>query len=148
MDNELIEKRHSARERNSDPLLWQRFGKDKVETGWLLERSEKGFAFAWRGTRRPKINTIFEYQIDLGNTNSPKRKAIVRRVARCHHDMCVIGAEVVTSRPYPASTTATASAPKSEVVVIHSPLRLTGGAVRKAIQMHTPKQPAFDTNRK
>lgn len=96
------EKRKTTRQRRSGSISWRFIGHAEVQPGWLLEESDEGMAFAWRGEQAPKNGEILEL-LDSGDGSSAITKAIVRRVVACHEDLAVIAIERVQYSPFPAS---------------------------------------------
>jgi len=96
-----IEHRTSPRERQSDAVLWRCEGSKEYNTGWLLETSEEGFAFAWRSDFAPPVGTVID-TVFSGTEGKPEdsvQHAVIRRVQRCHEDLCVFGAQMLWLRP-------------------------------------------------
>ena len=97
------EKRKSNRERRSGSISWRLCGDLNLQPGWLLEESEDGMAFAWRGENVPEPGMLVELvDADEGPTASNTTQAIVRRVVNCHEDLAVIAIERVQYSPFPA----------------------------------------------
>ncbi|MEK6644718.1 MAG: hypothetical protein AABZ08_12510 [Planctomycetota bacterium] len=85
--------RHDDRTRRAGYLVWRIPGNDRQQTGWLLETSQKGAAFAWRGETLPPRNTLIETREDGDLKMKTWRNAIVRHSRVVHDNLCVIGVE-------------------------------------------------------
>jgi len=95
------EKRYGHRTSRSGGLTWRFLGGNKSEIGLLLETSEHGMAFAWRGTFSPKVGTLIEVLDEDGDDR--RKRVVVRRSSVCHDNLRVIGAELVDSGPFPST---------------------------------------------
>ncbi|MBK7405120.1 MAG: hypothetical protein IPJ41_10930 [Phycisphaerales bacterium] len=93
------EKRRQARTRASDKVLWRKPGSSEFEPGWMLEHSESGLAFAWRGQHTPSEGDRIQIQRSHSGHDSLPESALVRRVAHAHEDLFVIGVEIVHNTP-------------------------------------------------
>lgn len=89
------EHRDRRRTRRAGFLAWRVPGSNLEQTGWLLESSQHGAAFAWRGERAPAPETIIETREDGCLRQNPWRPAAVRHARVLHDNLCVIGVEHV-----------------------------------------------------
>lgn len=89
--------------------------------GWLLERSDDGAAFAWRGGEPPCAGAILYVQLDAASRGDAKRAAVVRRVSRAHDDLFVIAAELVELHGVPPMGAARS-------IPVRAPVRVFSGA--------------------
>ena len=92
------EKRRSERVRRSDALFWRIRDVGEYDMGWLLEASDEGLAFAWRGSVLPSEGSIIDVQMCPPGTWK-SGIAEVRRVEIVHDDLVVIGVEHVSRTP-------------------------------------------------
>jgi len=95
------EKRKSPRIRQAGPVLWRCLGLHAPQTGWLLEASRDGLAFAWRGGTAPKAGTILELLDEAAVQPGPPDRAIVRRTIACHDNLSVLAVEILQTRSFP-----------------------------------------------
>lgn len=92
--NLRLEKRGERRRHRSDAISWRLRASDRTHLALLLESSDTGYAFAWRGAEAPIVDALI--QLDLKpNGNAPTSVLTrVRRVTRVHDDLVVIAAEI------------------------------------------------------
>ncbi len=104
------EKRRSPRERRSDAIFWRLVGQTEYDMGWILEASDDGLAFAWRGDAAPPRGSIVEVHRGGGAggggdegcergrfddlTSKPER-ALVRRSTLAHDDLAIIAVQII-----------------------------------------------------
>ena len=92
-DQTPSERRSERRVRQSGTIEWRYHLADKARTALLLEASDTGFAFAWRGTDAPRPNTLIEFR-QSGEFADPQwAVARVRRHSIAHADLTVIAVE-------------------------------------------------------
>lgn len=95
------EERRQNRVRRSDSVAWRQSNDTEPRTGWLLESSEDGFAFAWRGDGPPRANELIEVDLGSDHGEKPWVRAVVRHAEAVHDNLRVIGAQIVQFRPFP-----------------------------------------------
>ena len=88
------DQRRSKRESQSATMFWRSEATGSYEMGWLLESSDEGCAFAWRGSDVPQCGTAIDIQLDATTPGECSRKAIIRRTHIAHDDLVVIAAEL------------------------------------------------------
>lgn len=113
------DRRRQTRTRVSDRVMWRQPGLGTLETAWMLEQSDDGLAFAWRGDRTPTEGDLIEIQRSRAGRDCLPERAVVRRVRHAHEDMFVIGAEIVRTK------TAALAAGASATIVEPHPFRST-----------------------
>lgn len=101
------EHRRAPRHRKSGAILFRTRAADEFQSGWLLEASETGMAFAWRGRSAPPVNAIIEVGDAHPSAEKTASRAVVRRVNVAHNDLCVIAVELINLRPFPLAAKAT-----------------------------------------
>lgn len=89
--------RRSHRERESSAVLWKRCDQKEFDMGWLLEQSEVGCAYAWRGSTSPEPGTHVTLRLDCASEEGDEIRGIVRRVLHAHDDLVVLGVEYLTA---------------------------------------------------
>ena len=74
------EKRRSTRQRKSEPIFWRLLGRTRYVSAWLLESSDSGLAFAWRGALIPSPGALIQVRRDADADDFPvmPQRAIVR----------------------------------------------------------------------
>lgn len=82
--------------------------------GWLLEQSETGCAFAWRGSVLPSVGNLIEVNVQLTGDVSETRNAIVKRVETVHDNITIIALQFVET--VDARVTAAAKAAQAELL--------------------------------
>ncbi|HVZ94285.1 MAG TPA: hypothetical protein VG797_07235 [Phycisphaerales bacterium] len=70
--------------------------------GWLLESSDEGLAFAWRGAP-PFRGTLIEIRRWGAEGDHITGEGVVRHVLAAHDDLCVVGVELRQTRSFPPS---------------------------------------------
>lgn len=95
------EQRTQPRKRRSDAIAWRLNRADSPRGAWLLDSSEDGMAFAWRGGPVPAVDSLIEVIADPDGRPQDIRIARVRRVSVVHDDLMVLGAEVWRTNPFP-----------------------------------------------
>jgi hypothetical protein len=95
------ELRRSPRRRRSDALFWRLGARHAPGMGWLLESSETGLAFAYRGPGVPGLDSIIEVRVGATAEEAWSEQAVVRRVSRVHGDLTVVAAQYLRTRPFP-----------------------------------------------
>ena len=115
------EDRHQRRTRRSDPLVWRTSGSlSAPQPAALLESSEDGLAFTWRGADPPKPGTLIDLQIDSAAGAMPRwQRCVVRHLAVVHDDLCVFGIEILRFNDFPP-------APALRIIPDPSPLNAAG----------------------
>lgn len=126
MNTTHSEKRTQPRTRRADAIAWRLSPTDFAKSALLLERSEDGLAFAWRGQVAPAPDTLIELSLEGSPEFERPLIARVRRVAHVHDNLLVIGAELWRASPFP---------PEVEAEV--KP-RVTRPTPRRAIESYVP----------
>ncbi|QDU70512.1 hypothetical protein [Mucisphaera calidilacus] len=94
MKDYLQDTRRSTRKRKSSALFWKTAGSSRdFDMAWLLEASEVGCAFAWRGDDPPKRGERLQLRVDCLGTIDQPSEAIVRRATTVHDDLTVVSVE-------------------------------------------------------
>lgn len=78
-------------------LMWRFPGTDAQQTGWLLDSSRGGTAFAWRGETAPPRDAVIETREEGDLARKPWRPSIVRHSRNVHDDLCIVGVEHIDS---------------------------------------------------
>ena len=112
-----VEQRLSPRRRRFEfvECLWR--AGDIFHTVWVLESSESGMAFAWRGSDPPRPDTILELRRSGAPVGAGTIDAVVRRTSIAHDDLTVIAVEFLGFRPFqgePHAQLSTYEEPKQE----------------------------------
>lgn len=99
----LGNKRSEDRTKAAGMVLWKPLGKTKAtQTGWALDASKCGVAFAWRGDSIPLPGSLIELSHgEIDASGHPSRRAIVRRTSIAHGDLVIIAAEYLRMRSFP-----------------------------------------------
>lgn len=93
--------RMSERARMCSALTWTLTTDDMPRIGWLLDQSETGCAFAWRGDDIPNTGDVI--RIDRGSDRAAvSERAIVKRVTVAHSDLVIIAVHVLQQFPVAA----------------------------------------------
>lgn len=89
------ENRTSERSSTARPAIWAMEGNPETRIGWMLESSDTGCAFAWRGRHTPVPGEIILLSAD--ETEEPLRmsRALVKRVNAVHDDLSVIAVRIL-----------------------------------------------------
>lgn len=95
------ERRRASRRQRSDAMFWRPTRSADFQMAWLLEESDDGFAFAWRGDAVPPIGSIIEVRLDATAATDAPEHAVMRRVIRAHDDLTIIAAERSRSMLFP-----------------------------------------------
>jgi hypothetical protein len=82
-------------------MLWRPSRNAEFQMAWLLEESDDGFAFAWRGDAVPPIGSIIEVRLDVAAASDCPEQAVTRRVIRAHDDLTIIAAQRSRSMLFP-----------------------------------------------
>jgi hypothetical protein len=69
-------------------MLWRPSRNAEFQMAWLLEESDDGFAFAWRGDAVPPIGSIIEVRLDVAAATDCPEQAVMR-----HDDLTIIAAQ-------------------------------------------------------
>lgn len=99
----VIEKRRNVRVPRSDAIVWNRASLPDRFPGLAIEGSADDLAFAWRGCSPPARGTILGIR-RAGAHSDPadgEQRAVVRRSAVLHADLCLIAVEMIRARPFP-----------------------------------------------
>ena len=64
LERHTRENRRSPRIRRSEAMLWRLSWFEDFEMGWLLESSDTGCAFAWRGVLLPSVGSRIDINTD------------------------------------------------------------------------------------
>lgn len=99
------EDRRQIRTRRTEVLSWRiRGSQQEPRAAWLLESSEDGLAFVWRGDQPPAPDAVIELQINPGADHAAGwEPCVVRNLRQVHDNLCVIGAEMLRYREFPPS---------------------------------------------
>ncbi|GAB4547033.1 MAG: hypothetical protein Tsb0013_06430 [Phycisphaerales bacterium] len=89
------ELRRTQRSHRCEALLWGYAPDEQAEIGWLLESSDEGFAFVWRGVAPPKTGEVLHAHLDGLPGDRVARVAIVRRTQRVHDDLVLVACQCV-----------------------------------------------------
>ena len=87
-------------------MFWRQGQYDNFEMGWLLEASNDGCAFAWRGEGPPQVGAVIDVCLDMSSSQRETKSAVVRRVRVAHADMTIIAAELMNIRDFPPALSA------------------------------------------
>jgi hypothetical protein len=110
------ELRRSRRTRRAGSIRWHMLGEGgELRSGWLLETSDLGLAFVWRGVEPPRLSTLIEFRRGDDERGAERELAVVRRACRVHDDLSLIGAELVRLRGFPPEASAAVQEPKLAV---------------------------------
>lgn len=96
-----FEHRRAPRRRTSNVVECSWNGGDAFHAGWVLETSESGLAFAWRGANPPPPDTLIQMRMDEVEANLGPRDAVVRRMSVVHSDLTIIAVEFLCFKPFP-----------------------------------------------
>ncbi|MGE3109398.1 MAG: hypothetical protein AB7G11_05570 [Phycisphaerales bacterium] len=99
---DFAEVRRQVRLRRSDVLAW-RHSESMVSprTALLLESSDDGLAFAWRGEDPPAQDSLIELQVESAGATSAWKRAVVRHSHMVHDNLSIVGVEVLQFREFP-----------------------------------------------
>lgn len=89
-DKSYEDQRSSTRTKRSDAMFWLGPDDDTPQMGWLLESSETGFAFAWRGDTPPAIDETIRVHANPAALRDAPREAIVKRAHTAHEDLVIV----------------------------------------------------------
>jgi hypothetical protein len=103
-----FEKRTATRQRSTGSVLWRGWGEQEYGIGCLLEESDDGLAFAWRGQNIPRNRRIIEVIRNAAAEARGPERAVVRRVVVAHDDLVIVGAQLLGNRPFPPQLAAQA----------------------------------------
>lgn len=107
MDAAYTEHRRSVRVRQDGAVRWRRRGSTQdCGVACLLEASEDGLAFAWRGDWVPRGGELLEVQ--RGGGEASYEPIVVRWADRVHEDLIVVGAELYRAQEFPPAMRAEA----------------------------------------
>jgi len=98
-----FEKRTSTRKTRSDVIFWRRSYRDGYKMGLLLERSDEGLAFAWRGDDAPRPNAILDISLDPDSSGDDPKIAEVMRSSYVHDNLAVVAVRLVETLPIVSS---------------------------------------------
>jgi len=133
------EKRTSVRVSRSEELMWRCVGRGKTEIGLLLEASEHGMAFAWRGSAPLQAGTLIEVLGGEPEEIGQRKRVVVRRFSPCHDNLSVVGVEIVDFRPFPTRYMTRATAPwEREEAEMMSTIRPALSATNEVISSRLP----------
>lgn len=104
------EQRSQERVHRSKPIAWRYRQQDEPRSAVLLESSELGFAFAWRGNDAPNVDNLIEVFMNPDRTNATPIDVRVKRVTKVHDDLVVIAAELWFATPFPPAVESAAIA--------------------------------------
>ena len=92
------ENRTSERSSTARPAIWAMEGNPETRIGWMLESSDTGCAFAWRGKHTPVPGEVILLSAD--ETEEPLRmsRALVKRVNAVHDDLSIIAVRILPER--------------------------------------------------
>jgi len=130
-----LEKRSQRRNHRSDTIAWRPRASTTSHLGLLLESSDTGYAFAWRGPNVPQIDAIIHLDLHPDVDGATSVLARVRRVTQVHDDLVVIAAEVWDPKASLAIA-ATETVPTSLV-------RECKPVIRERLSCRIQKPPAF-----
>ncbi|MEM7629089.1 MAG: hypothetical protein AAF356_06665 [Planctomycetota bacterium] len=74
-------------------MLWRLSWFEDFEMGWLLESSDTGCAFAWRGVLLPSVGSRIDINTDARARVDEARSARIQRVAVVHDDLMVVACD-------------------------------------------------------
>ena len=94
------EKRRDPRVNKCSVLFWRDRPGGQIQPGWLIERSEGGLAFAWKGDVAPSEGDVVEICFEDSATDDAYEDAVVRRVKRAHADLYVLGLERLGAKEF------------------------------------------------
>lgn len=97
IEHQSRELRSSPRHRRSEAIFWKLPWFATYEMGWLLEASESGCAFAWRGAVVPALGSRVDVDLEPASSTASTRAARVQRVELVHDDLVLIACEFVES---------------------------------------------------
>ncbi len=107
--------RRARRTRKSSAVFWKTETESEFHMGWLLEASDNGFAFAWRGEGPPRPRDELEMQFEGEYAPDGGCHATVRRVTCVHSDLHIIAGELVVDGPVVARVLPIVSRPTRAV---------------------------------
>lgn len=95
------ESRSAPRIRQSQSLEWRPQGTSVQRSGWLLESSRSGLAFAWRGGETPQIDTLIEINCNPNDHRQTTYHGRIRRATKVHSDLTIVAVEIWTPHSFP-----------------------------------------------
>lgn len=95
------ETRSAPRIRQSQSLEWRPQGSSVPRSGWLLESSRSGLAFAWRGGETPQVDTLIEINCDPTDQRRTTYHGRIRRATKVHSDLTIVAVEIWTPHSFP-----------------------------------------------
>ncbi len=89
------EHRESTRTSTARPAIWSSDGCPEARIGWMLETSETGCAFAWRGEGVPVKGEVIS--VSVGESADPlmMSRGLVKRVEVVHDDLAIIAVRLL-----------------------------------------------------
>lgn len=101
------ESRASERRTTARPAIWAFAGSSETRIGWMLESSETGCAFAWRGAGTPVEGEVISVCVGASCDPSEMTRALVKRVKTVHDDLSIIAVRLLPA-PRPLVSVAAA----------------------------------------
>lgn len=96
-----VDHRRDIRTRISEFIECRWDPADIFHLGWVLESSQSGLAFAWRGDNAPPVDAIIDVRDDALPVGAACCQAVVRRSSVVHDDLNVVALEFLSFSPFP-----------------------------------------------
>jgi hypothetical protein len=120
------EKRRGLRIQDGRNLNWKLQGIPEPRSGFLIEKSEDGLAFGWRGEELPIVGSLVELHVAGGWGSEKNQRGIIRHSSVAHEGLCVVGVEKYRARPFPPGAVEHAEVKVRSVLADGEPLRSYG----------------------
>ncbi|MEM9082299.1 MAG: hypothetical protein AAGB34_01800 [Planctomycetota bacterium] len=90
---DMKNQRSDDRQSRYDTIIWRPSNGLAYQAAWLLELSEGGCAFAWRGAGLPKIGSTIDLRFESGASFGPPEPVVVKRVNVVHDNLVVVASQ-------------------------------------------------------